>query len=91
MVEKRARRTLAAMDPRRDAFVIWLDTPAEATPPGREGATEGAVEAAAPGGPLCGRVEHVQSSARASFASLAELLVFLEGHRSGKPTPEGEG
>lgn len=91
MAEKRARRMLEAMDPRRDAFVIWLDTPPAATAPGREGDREGVVEAATPAEPLCGRVEHVQSSARASFASLAELLVFLEGHRSGKPTPEGEG
>lgn len=72
------------MDPRRDAFVIWLDAPAEPVAPAD--ATEGA----APSGPLRGRIEHVQSSARASFASLAELLVFLDGHRGQKETPEGE-
>lgn len=91
MVEKRGRRTLIAMDPRRDAFVIWLDAPAETTPPPQQPEKEGAAGATAPSEPLCGRVEHVQSSARASFTSLTELLVFLEGHRSGKPTPEGEG
>ena len=52
--------------PRRDAFVIWIDGPTEP-------------EAAEP---LQGRIEHVQSSARAAFASVEELLGFLERHRS---------
>ena len=62
------------MHPRRDAFVIWIDR------------AEGA--AAAPAS-LQGRVEHVQSSARAAFGSVEELLVFLDGHRSGEEGPEG--
>jgi len=59
------------MDPRRDAFVLWIDDPAEP-------------EARAT---LQGRVEHVQSSARASFASAEELLGFLADHRGRSDEP----
>ena len=48
------------------AFVIWLD--GDPADAGVAG--------------LRGRVEHVQTSARASFASADELLRFLPGHRA---------
>lgn len=48
-----------------DAFVVWI----EGDPDPSAGAT------------LQGRVEHVQTSARASFSSTDELLRFLAGHR----------
>jgi hypothetical protein len=83
MIEKRRGRRIGAMNP-RDAFVIWIDAPTEAALPSE------AADAAPPSEPLRGHIEHVQSSARASFTSLAELLVFLEGHRNRKGTPEGE-
>lgn len=54
------------MTPNRDAFVIWIEGPADP---------------AAPSESLRGRVEHLQSSARGSFGSAAELLVFLDDHR----------
>ena len=53
------------MDRDTDAFVIWLEG---GPPPTSEEK-------------LQGRVEHVQTSARASFTSAEELLRFLAGHR----------
>ena len=49
-----------------DAFVVWI---------------EGDPDQSAAQGTLQGRVEHVQTSARASFSSTDELLRFLAGHR----------
>jgi hypothetical protein len=53
------------MSSRTDAFVIWIDAGAEA--------------AAAPR-PIRGRVEHVQTSARAAFSTPEELIEFLRRH-----------
>jgi len=38
-------------------------------------------EAAAAGGGFAGRIEHVQSAVRGTFASAQELLAFLAAHR----------
>ena len=56
------------------AFVVWI---------------EGDPEKAASDGILQGRVEHLQTSARASFSSVEELLRFLTGDRppSGRTGP----
>jgi hypothetical protein len=59
------------MDARTDAFVIWID-----------GATERAATR-----PIRGRVEHVQTSARAAFDTPEELIEFLTRHRSSEPPP----
>lgn len=48
-----------------DAFVVWIEGDLD----------QSAAET------LQGRVEHVQTSARASFSSTDELLRFLAGHR----------
>lgn len=61
------------MDTRTDAFVIWIDTGGDAA-------------ATAP--PIRGRVEHVQTSARAVFSTPEELLEFLRRHRSAAVPPE---
>lgn len=48
-------------------------------------------EPAARNGVLVGRIEHVQTAVRGSFASAQELLAFLDAHRSPpKTTPEAE-
>lgn len=39
-------------------------------------------------GDLAGRVEHVQTSARSSFRSAAELLAFLDACRRGQGQDE---
>ena len=71
MMRKRRRSTIAPMEPRKDSFVIWID---------------GVVEsAAAP--PIRGRVEHVQTSARAAFDTPEELIEFLTRHCSTRPPP----
>jgi hypothetical protein len=59
-----------------DAFVVWLDGPAP--------------EPTRPAG-LRGRVEHVQSSARAPFRNTEELVRFLEEHRRRERAGEDPG
>jgi hypothetical protein len=56
-----------------DAFVIWID------------ASGGPLTGEAP---LRGRVEHLQTSARAHFADPAELIDFLTRHRRDGGSPE---
>lgn len=56
------------MEAGHSAFVIWVDAPEAAD------GTDGV---------LAGRVEHLQSSARATFHSAAELLAFLDACRRG--------
>lgn len=54
------------MEEARAAFVIWVDPP-----------DPGSGDAAM----LAGRVEHLQTSARATFQNADELLAFLEARR----------
>lgn len=58
-----------------DAFVIWIESACAPTPSAEV---------------LQGRVEHVQTSARASFSSAEELLRFLTGHRRRPETAAGD-
>ena len=58
-----------------DAFVVWID---------------GDANPSAVGPALHGRVEHVQTSLRASFTNAEELLRFLAGHRRVAPHSESE-
>ena len=63
------------MESDADAFVVWIDGDPAPT---------------AAGPALQGRVEHVQTSLRASFTSAEELLHFLAGHRRAAPRPESD-
>jgi hypothetical protein len=65
------------MDRATDAFVIWID---------------GEAEAAASEAAFAGRIEHVQSAVRGTFATAHELLAFLTAHRrvQGGTPSEGE-
>ena len=62
------------METKTDAFVVWI---------------EGDPDSDA-GPALRGRVEHVQTSLRASFGSAEELLRFLAGHRRSHPRSDPE-
>jgi hypothetical protein len=62
------------MEKETDAFVVWI---------------EGDPDSDA-GPALRGRVEHVQTSVRASFGSAEELLRFLAGHRRSHSRREPE-
>lgn len=62
------------METKTDAFVVWI---------------EGDPDSDA-GPALRGRVEHVQTSLRASFGNAEELLRFLAGHRRSHSRREPE-
>jgi hypothetical protein len=61
------------MERATDSFVVWVD--GGGAPETGEGA-------------LAGRVEHVQSADRATFATAQELLAFVLAHRQ---SPGGAG
>lgn len=63
------------MEKETDAFVVWVEGDLD------PGAAEPALQ---------GRVEHVQTSLRASFGSAEELLQFLAGHRRSHRRSEPE-
>ncbi len=63
------------MEKDTNAFVVWI---------------EGEATEAAAGPALQGRVEHVQTSLRASFSTAEELLHFLAGHRRAPQRDEPE-
>lgn len=63
------------MERATDSFVIWMD----------------AEPAAAPADGFVGRIEHVQSAERGTFATAQELLAFLAAHRRDRDAEPGSG